>query len=120
MENEENTRKMMIYKLEIENRYFDEKLKEEEKIKSIYHDMKNHILLLENGEEDFSKWMSDIKKKIGNYEDYYRTGNKFLNIILIDKMKKAGINDIKIVDDINLSEIKYLDPFDISTIFGNC
>ena len=100
-------------------RYYEEKMKEEERIKSIYHDMKNHILLLESEREEKQEWISDIKKKIMKYEDFYRTGNRFLDIILRDKIEMAQSDNIHIEDDINMDGIKMFDPFDISTIFGN-
>ena len=110
---------MIIYKLQVETRYYEEKMKEEERIKSIYHDMKNHILLLESEREEKQEWISDIKKKIMKYEDFYRTGNRFLDVILRDKIEMAQSDNIHIEDDINMDGIKMFDPFDISTIFGN-
>ncbi|MCI9380352.1 MAG: GHKL domain-containing protein [Dorea sp.] len=119
MENKDRDQEMIIYKLQVETRYYEEKMKEEERIKSIYHDMKNHILLLESEREEKQEWISDIKKKIMKYEDFYRTGNRFLDIILRDKIEMAQSDNIHIEDDINMDGIKMFDPFDISTIFGN-
>lgn len=119
MENKDRDQEMTIYKLQVETRYYEEKMKEEERIKSIYHDMKNHILLMESEREEKQEWISDIKKKIMKYEDFYRTGNRFLDIILRDKIEMAQSDNINIEDDINMEGIKILDPFDISTIFGN-
>ncbi len=119
MENKDRDQEMIIYKLQVETRYYEEKMKEEERIKSIYHDMKNHILLLESEREEKQEWISDIKKKIMKYEDFYRTGNRFLDIILRDKIEMAQSDNIHIEDDINMDRIKMFDPFDISTIFGN-
>ena len=119
MENKDRDQEMIIYKLQVETRYYEEKMKEEERIKSIYHDMKNHILLLESEREEKQEWISDIKKKIMKYEDFYRTGNRFLDVILRDKIEMAQSDNIHIEDDINMDRIKMFDPFDISTIFGN-
>ncbi len=119
MENKDRDQEMIIYKLQVETRYYEEKMKEEERIKSIYHDMKNHILLLESEREEKQEWISDIKKKIMKYEDFYRTGNRFLDVILRDKIEMAQSDNIHIEDDINMDGIKMFDPFDISTIFGN-
>lgn len=118
MENKDRNQEMTIYKLQVETRYYEEKMKEE-RIKSIYHDMKNHILLMESEREEKQEWISDIKKKIMKYEDFYRTGNRFLDIILRDKIEMAQSDNINIEDDINMEGIEILDPFDISIIFGN-
>lgn len=41
--------------------------------------MKNHILLLESNNMSYEEHgeIAKIKKEITQYEDYYRTGNKF-------------------------------------------
>lgn len=119
IENKEYEQRMAIYELEIQTRYYEEKLKEEERIKQIYHDMKNHLLLMEDKNIEDSREICNIKKNIMRYEAYYRTGNKFLDIILKDKIEKACEDSIKVEDNIDLSGMDFIDPFDISTIFGN-
>ena len=118
LENKDREQEMAIYKLQMETRYYEEKMKEEEKIKSIYHDMKNHILLLESEKEEKRKLISDVMK-IMKYEDFYRTGNRLLDIILRDKIEMAQSDNIRIEDDINMDGIEMFEAFDISTIFGN-
>ena len=70
------------------------------------------------GDKD-QEWISEFKKKAIKYENYYRTGNKFLDIILKDKIERAQTDNVKIVDDICFDEVEFLNPLDISTIFGN-
>lgn len=118
LENKDREQEMAIYKLQMETRYYEEKMKEEERIKSIYHDMKNHILLLESEKEEKRKLISDVMK-IMKYEDFYRTGNRLLDIILRDKIEMAQSDNIRIEDDINMDGIEMFEAFDISTIFGN-
>ena len=83
--------------------------------------MKNHILLLESNNMSYEEHgvIAKIKKEITQYEDYYRTGNKFLDIIMRDKIAKADEEGIVIEDNIKLGGMEFIEPFNISTIFGN-
>lgn len=61
-----------------------QKLQEEERVKEIYHDLKNYFLLSED-----DKISEEIRKKLKMYERFYETGNDFLNIVLAEKIRKA-------------------------------
>lgn len=122
LENKEKEQLATIYGLKLNARYYEDKLKEEEHIKEIYHDLKNHLLLLEGQdyrEENLSENIAKIKAEIREYEDYFRTGNKILDIILKDKAKRAKQEDISMEMEIDFSRGNFLEPLDISTIFGN-
>lgn len=119
LEAQEQKHNMAIFKLQLQAKYYEEKANEEEKIKQIYHDMKNHLLVLEQIDgvqlEDICKLRQDIKQ----YEIYYRTGNKALDIILKDKLVVAQKYNIELEDNIDLNGVNFLETLDISTIFGN-
>lgn len=119
-ENEMQQQRMAIYKLETQMRYYEEKMRDEERIKEIYHDMKNHLLLLEEEwGEKHSTGIKNLRKEIAQYENYYRTGNKFADIILKDKFAKAAEYGIHIEDRVELIDINFIEPLDLSTVFGN-
>lgn len=120
IENEAQQQRMAIYKLETQTRYYEEKMRDEERIKEIYHDMKNHLLLLEEewGEKN-STGIENLRKEMAQYENYYRTGNKFVDIILKDKLTKATEYGIHIEDLVELIDIDFIEPLDLSTVFGN-
>ena len=120
IENEAQQQRMEIYKLETQTRYYKEKMRDEERIKEIYHDMKNHLLLLEEewGEKN-STGIENLRKEMAQYENYYRTGNKFVDIILKDKFAKAAEYGINIEDSVELIDINFIEPLDFSTVFGN-
>lgn len=101
--------------------YYEEKLKEEERVRSVYHDMKNHLLILEHAgagaqaEEAVSK----LQEQIAAYEDYVHTGNGILDIILKEKSAAAREKQIDFSAAADLHGMDFLEPLDISTIFGN-
>lgn len=120
VENEMQQQRMAIYKLETQTRYYEEKMKDEERIKEIYHDMKNHLLLLEEERgEKHSIGIENLRKEMAQYENYYKTGNKFVDLILKDKLTKAAEYGIHIEDSVELIDIDFIEPLDLSTVFGN-
>lgn len=60
-----------------------------------------------------------MREQISDYENYVHTGNAFLDIILKDKSEKAREKkiDFSMMGDFN--GINFIEPFDISTLFGN-
>ena len=76
-----------IAQLQQQYAYYQDKLKDEERILSIYHDMKNHLLVFESsqGTEATRQMAKEIRSQIEDYENYIHTGNNFLDILIKDK-----------------------------------
>ena len=113
--------KMQIAQLQQQYAYYQDKFKDEERIRSIYHDMKNHLLVLEGsqGTDETQKMAQELRSQIADYENYIHTGNKFLDIIIRDKSEKAREKQIDFSAFIDFSGIDFIEPLDISTLFGN-
>lgn len=122
--------------LEMRQAYYEERLKDEERVRSIYHDMKNHLLILraqmeEKGKEasdretsdgterETQKMLESLRRQIEGYENYIQTGNPFLDVIVKDKSTAAQEKHIDFHVDADFSQGAFLEPLDISTIFGN-
>lgn len=120
--------------LEMRQNYYEEKMEDETRIRQIYHDMKNHLLVLENVMADtepaasFTENVSTdsvhpsirhLRQQMESYENYYRTGNPYLDVIIRDKAKTAREKQIDFTAILHFSDGSFLDPLDISTIFGN-
>lgn len=100
--------------------YYEEKLKSEETVRRLYHDMKNHLLLLERQDSFEARQMAaDLRRQIVEYEDYIHTGNEFLDIIIRDKARQAKEDQVEFSAVIHFEQGGFLEPIDISTIFGN-
>lgn len=108
-------------KLKMQQNYYAAKLKNEERIRSIYHDMKNYLLVMESKQntEETRQMAETLRSQIVDYEDYVHTGNEFLDIILKDKAAKAREKQIDFSAMVDFHGIDFLEPLDISTIFGN-
>ncbi len=110
-----------LERLRMQQEYYHGKMKEEERIRSIYHDMKNHLLVLEKGQrqEAAQQMAKELRAQIADYEDYVRTGNEFLDIILKDKAEKARERQVDFSAAVDFHGIGFIDPLDLSTLFGN-
>lgn len=118
---QEQRDKMQIAQLQQQFAYYQEKMKDEERVRSIYHDLKNHLLVMESRQntEETRQMAETLRSQIADYEDYVHTGNEFLDIILKDKAAKAREKQIDFSAMVDFHGIDFMEPLDISTIFGN-
>ena len=118
---QEQRDKIQIAQLQQQYAYYQDKLKDEERIRSIYHDMKNHLLVLEGskGTDETRKMAQELRSQIADYENYIHTGNDFLDIIIRNKAEKAREKNIDFSVFIDFSGVDFIEPLDISTLFGN-
>lgn len=118
---QEQKDKMQIAQMSRQFEYYREKLKDEEKVRALYHDMKNHLLILQRqmNSPEAARMVEDLESQVAMYENYAHTGNDFLDIILRDKAEKAREKQIELSVSVNFSGMDFMEPLDISTIFGN-
>lgn len=108
--------------LEQKQAYWQDRLRDEERVRSIYHDMKNHLLVLQtqvNHPQEISQSIQTLQEQISDFESYIHTGNDFLDMLLRDKSQIARQKQIDFNAVIQLGDGDFLAPLDISTIFGN-
>ena len=107
--------------LQMQKDYYKDRIRDEERVRRIYHEMKNHLLILENqpGADETRRTANRLREQISDYENYVHTGNEFLDIIIRDKSAKAREKHIDFNAVIHFENGDFMDPLDISTIFGN-
>lgn len=108
--------------LEKKQAYYQERMEEEERVRSIYHDLKNHLLVLRaqaKGGQEVQNSICALQDQITEYENYYHTGNDFLDVVIRDKAGTARKKQIDFCAVISFEDSAFLDPLDISTLFGN-
>lgn len=110
-----------VHQMEIQRDYYKERIAEEERVRAIYHDLKNHLLVMESRQntEETRQMAQTLRSQIADYEDYVHTGNEFLDIILKDKAAKARERKIDFSALVDFKGMDFLEPLDTSTIFGN-
>ena len=118
---QEQKDKMQIAQLNQQFAYYQEKLKDEEKVRSVYHDMKNHLLVLQRqiNSPETAEMVEKLQSQVAMYEDYEHTGNDILDIILKEKSETAREKHIALSVTADLKGVDFIEPLDISTIFGN-
>lgn len=122
LKEQNNLAQQQIREMNLKYSYYEEKLRDEERVREIYHDLKNHLLLLQAQPMDNTQsqqMIESLQKQISSFEDYYHTGNEFLDIIIRDKAKKAKEDNIDFNVVIRFEDGGFIESLDISTIFGN-
>lgn len=110
-----------VQQMETQRDYYKERIVEEERVRSIYHDLKNHLLVMESRQNtaETRQMAETLRSQIADYEDYVHTGNEFLDIILKDKAAKAREKQIDFSALVDFKGMDFIEPLDISTIFSN-
>ena len=118
---QEQKDKMQIAQLQQQFAYYQEKLKDEENVRSVYHDMKNHLLVLQRqiNSPETAEMVEKLQSQVAMYEDYEHTGNDILDIILKEKSETAREKHIALSVTADLNGVDFIEPLDVSTIFGN-
>lgn len=118
---QEQKDKMQIAQLQQQFAYYQEKLKDEEKVRSVYHDMKNHLLVLQRqiNSPETAEMVEKLQSQVAMYEDYEHTGNDILDIILKEKSETSREKHIALSVTADLNGVDFIEPLDVSTIFGN-
>lgn len=108
--------------LEMQYKYYMNIKENQDKIRQLHHDMKNHIICMrklnQNG-YDNEVYIQSIDKNIKSYENTFDTGNVLLDIILNEKKQICNNKNIKFSSSINFTKCDFIDSEDICSIFSN-
>lgn len=113
---------MVQNNLEIQYKYYMNIKENQDKVRQLHHDMKNHIICMrklnQNG-YDNENYIESIDKNIKKYENTFDTGNVLLDIILSEKKQICDNKNIKFMSRINFTKCEFIDSEDICSIFSN-
>lgn len=93
---------------------------EHRRIRKMYHDMKNQLMILEGDKDVFKKEYSrEVLKKLETMNQFYHTGLPFLDSLLFNAKRKA--EERGIVFDVVISEgcLSFMKEDDVNVIFSN-
>lgn len=99
---------------EVEKLYLD--------IRSLKHDMKNHIMTLEKlceKDEEAGTYLLQLKEQIGETVSGAASGNPVTDVILSEKKKEAEEKKIAFVSRFHFPADTSLSAFDVSVILNN-
>ncbi len=86
-----------------------------------YHDLKYQIAILksEAGAADSMQYLNRMEQEIKAYEAQNKTGNRTLDTILTAKSLYCQQNWIELTSVADGEALSFMDPMDLSTLFGN-
>nr|WP_317333623.1 GHKL domain-containing protein [uncultured Romboutsia sp.] len=113
---------MVKNSLEMQYKYYMNIKENQDKVRQLHHDMKNHIICMrklnQNG-YDNEKYIESIDKRIRKYENTFDTGNVLLDIILSEKKQICNNKNIKFLSSLNFTKCDFIELEDICSIFSN-
>mgnify|MGYP003243548091 FL=1 len=90
-------------------------------IRSLRHDMGNHIQMLEhlvaeNHMDDAAEYMEHLKKEWNEISPEIKTGSPVIDVILMEKLREAKEKQIRFISDFHYPGDTKLNAFDLSVI----
>lgn len=114
----EEKERLHLQSLELEIAHFQSKMEEEKKVRRLYHDMKN-LLLVARMNQGENSLLDSVEQELEEYGQYYECGNAILDVILKEKMNAAKKKGIDMQVKVDFTEGNFIGDRDIITIFGN-
>lgn len=115
-------KEMVQNNLKMQYNYYMTIKENQDKIRQLHHDMKNHIICMrklhENGYVD-ERYTDSLDRKIKSYENKFDTGNILLDIILMEKKQICDEKNIKFLSSINFTKCDFMALEDVCSIFSN-
>ncbi len=112
------------YYLQAELRYFQARQKDQEAVRRLRHDMKNHLFciqdLLSRGEkQELAAYLEELNTRLSKNAGDISLGNEIADAICWEKARLAEEKGIRITADGKISSKTEILPTDICTIFAN-
>ncbi|GAA0701110.1 ATP-binding protein [Paraclostridium ghonii] len=104
--------------IQLQHQYYLNMQDSQLKVKKLYHDMKNHMICIENlyGKNEY---IENINNQLKECNSIFNTNNMILDIILNDKQRICKSKGIDLLADINFRECDFIDGADVCSIFSN-
>lgn len=108
-------------KKDMEHKYYEKLEDNNEKVRKLYHDMKNHLMCIGSlcDNDESIDYINNLNKELVGLDRTFNTGNRVLDIILSEKKTTCLEKGIKLTTEIDFSRSDFMDMLDISAIFSN-
>lgn len=125
-ENQEMRRQLMLYQQQnrLQYKYYETLDKRLEESRKVIHDIRNHLLAIEqlykSGDmASGDNYVKDVHEMLDKLGMQYYTGNRMLNMILNDKLNKAKHRGVSASVTCYRLSVDFIADMDITTIFSN-
>ena len=124
MQEEQRGQELVLNQISDMKKHFGEVEKLYRDIRSMRHDMGNHIQTLEhlvahNNMDDATEYLEHLKNEWDEVSPEIKTGSPVIDVILMEKLREAKERQIRFLSDFHYPHNTKLNAFDLSVIMNN-
>ena len=124
MQEEQRGQELVLNQISDMKKYIEEVEKLYRDIRSMRHDMGNHIQTLEhlvahNNMDDATEYLEHLKNEWDEVSPEIKTGSPVIDVILMEKLREAKERQIRFLSDFHYPQNTKLNAFDLSAIMNN-
>ena len=124
MQEEQRGQELVLNQISDMKKHIGEVEKLYRDIRSMRHDMGNHIQTLEhlvahNNMDDATEYLEHLKNEWGEVSSEIKTGSPVIDVILMEKLREAKERQIRFLSDFHYPQNTKLNAFDLSVIMNN-
>lgn len=124
MQEEQRGQELVLNQISDKKKHIEEVEKLYRDIRSMRHDMGNHIQTLEhlvahNNMDDATEYLEHLKNEWDEVSPEIKTGSPVIDVILMEKLREAKERQIRFLSDFHYPHNTKLNAFDLSVIMNN-
>lgn len=124
MQEEQRGQELVLNQISDMKKHIGEVEKLYRDIRSMRHDMGNHIQTLEhlvahNNMDDATEYLEHLKNEWDEVSPEIKTGSPVIDVILMEKLREAKERQIRFISDFHYPQNTKLNAFDLSVIMNN-
>ena len=124
MQEEQRGQELVLNQISDMKKHIGEVEKLYRDIRSMRHDMGNHIQTLEhlvahNNMDDATEYLEHLKNEWDKVSPEIKTGSPVIDVILMEKLREAKERQIRFLSDFHYPQNTKLNAFDLSVIMNN-
>lgn len=124
MQEEQRGQELVLNQISDMKKHIGEGEKLYRDIRSMRHDMGNHIQTLEhlvahNNMDDAAEYLEHLKNEWDEVSPEIKTGSPVIDVILMEKLREAKERQIRFLSDFHYPQNTKLNAFDLSVIMNN-
>ena len=124
MQEEQRGQELVLNPISDMKKHIEEVEKLYRDIRSMRHDMGNHIQTLEhlvahNNMDDATEYLEHLKNEWDEVSPEIKTGSPVIDVILMEKLREAKERQIRFLSDFHYPHNTKLNAFDLSVIMNN-
>ena len=124
MQEEQRGQELVLNQISDMKKHIEEVEKLYRDIRSMRHDMGNHIqtlvhLVAHNNMDDATEYLEHLKNEWDEVSPEIKTGSPVIDVILMEKLREAKERQIRFLSDFHYPQNTKLNAFDLSVIMNN-